>query len=283
MTYLDNLGDELAAAGIRGGRRARILAEFADHLACDPDAGLGTPRDLARQFADELGTSLARRAALLGFAALAVAGAAFVAAFLAHRGVLRSASDTGQPFSDIAAALMVIGPQVALAAGLLGALRALRRRGTAVVPRAEATVIVRRAATGLVAGLASMVGFAWMALILGDRVPGWWVVLTVSLSGAGALALLAAAPAVLAAARVRPVAGGAGGDLFDDFGGLMPPRLRGRPWSVALVLAAGIVVVVALAGVVQSDPFDGILRGIADGVACLVGFGVLGRYLGLRS
>jgi hypothetical protein len=40
--------------------------------------------------------------------------------------------------------------------------------------------------------------------------------------------------------------------------------------------------VIGLAGVVQSDPFDGLARGLADGAACLAGFAVLGRYLGLR-
>jgi hypothetical protein len=40
---------------------------------------------------------------------------------------------------------------------------------------------------------------------------------------------------------------------------------------------------VALAGIVQSDPYDGLLRGLLDAAACLAGFGVLGRYLGLRD
>jgi hypothetical protein len=61
------LGRELAAVGIRGRERDRILAEFADHLACDPDAVLGDPRELARQFADDLATDTTRRAALWTF------------------------------------------------------------------------------------------------------------------------------------------------------------------------------------------------------------------------
>lgn len=39
---------------------------------------------------------------------------------------------------------------------------------------------------------------------------------------------------------------------------------------------------VALAGIMRSDPYDGALRGRADGFVCLAGFAVLGRYLGLR-
>lgn len=65
--------------------------------------------------------------------------------------------------------------------------------------------------------------------------------------------------------------------------GLIPPALRGGPWSPALAVTGAVAVVIAVAGVVQSDPFDGALRGLADGAACLLGFAVLGRYLGLRS
>ena len=31
------------------------------------------------------------------------------------------------------------------------------------------------------------------------------------------------------------------------------------------------------------DPYDGVARGIADAAACMAGFIVLGRYLGLRT
>lgn len=282
MIYTEALSRELRAVGIRGRRRTRILTEIADHMACDADAELGEPDQLARQFADELGTSLARRAALGVFAGLAVAGVLFSVAFLAHPGVLRSATDTARPFSNLAAVLMVVGPQLAFVAGVLAALRVVRGK-TPVVARAEATVIVRRAATGWLAGLASMAGFAWIAVILGDRAPGWWVALTLGLSGAGVLALVASAPLLLAAARLRPVAAGSAGDMFDDFGPLVPRRLGGKPWWLALVVAGAVAAAIAVAGVVQSDPFDGVLRGVADGLACLLGFAVLGRYLGLRS
>jgi hypothetical protein len=64
---IDELRRELAAVGIRGRQRDRILAEFADHLACDPAAELGDPRTLATQFADELAIDSARRSALWTF------------------------------------------------------------------------------------------------------------------------------------------------------------------------------------------------------------------------
>src|SRR3954468_1002587 len=69
---IEELSRELRRVGIRGRRRRRILTEFADHLACDPDAALGDPRQLAAQFADELAGDAARRTALGTFAALAV-------------------------------------------------------------------------------------------------------------------------------------------------------------------------------------------------------------------
>ncbi len=283
MTYIETLSHELSAVGIGGRRRARILTEVADHFACDPAADLGEPDQLARQFADELGTSLSRRAAFAVFAALTLAGVLFAVAFLTHRGLLRSATHTAGPLRDLAAVLLVVGPQVAFVAGLLGAVRAARRRGTTVLARTEAGFIVRRAAFGLLGGLGGMVGFAMMALILRGRAPAWWVAASVAMCGAGVVALLAAAPSVLAAARLRPVAVGPGGDLFDDLGPLIPGRLRGRPWLLALLVAGALAVVIAIAGVLQSDPFDGLLRGLADGTACLIGYAAFGRYLGLRS
>jgi hypothetical protein len=70
--------------------------------------------------------------------------------------------------------------------------------------------------------------------------------------------------------------------MFEDLGWIVPRPLRGHPWRLALVLAGAIAVILAAAGVVQSDPYDGALRGVLDGLACLTGFALLGRYLGLR-
>src|SRR4030095_5438125 len=57
---IDELERELASVGIRGRRRERILAEFADHLACDPGAQLGDPRELAAEVANHLAGDSAR-------------------------------------------------------------------------------------------------------------------------------------------------------------------------------------------------------------------------------
>jgi hypothetical protein len=48
------------------------------------------------------------------------------------------------------------------------------------------------------------------------------------------------------------------------------------------VLSVVIVLVMVAIGARSDDLYDGILRGLLDGAACLVGFAVLGQYLGLR-
>jgi hypothetical protein len=43
------------------------------------------------------------------------------------------------------------------------------------------------------------------------------------------------------------------------------------------------VVILGLQGVIANDPYDGVARGLLDAAACMTGFIVLGRYLGLRT
>jgi hypothetical protein len=81
---------------------------------------------------------------------------------------------------------------------------------------------------------------------------------------------------------VRPSAPGEPDDVIADLGVLVPEPLRGDPWRFAravAVLAGGLV---WAAGIVLGDPIDGLFRGVVEAVACLGGFAVLGRYLGLR-
>jgi hypothetical protein len=151
-----------------------------------------------------------------------------------------------------------------------------------VIPRPEAGVIVRRAAVGLAAGMITMAGLAVAAFGLTQGAPSGWRTLAFASSGTGLLVLLGATPALLAAARLRPLVEGSVGDLRQDFGSLLPPQMGRRPWMFALVVATAVAVAVAVAGVIQGDPFDGAARGLADGSACLAGFALLGRYLGLR-
>lgn len=284
MTYLETLDSELAAVGIRGRRRARIRRELADHLDCDPQAQLGTPSDLARQFADELGTTFARRAAFVAFAGLALTAVFLAVGLLSAQGQVFASRSSARPLlADVGAWLTVMGAQVALVAGLLAALRAFRLRGDGVVSRAEAVTIVRRASVGIGAGIVTMVGLGLSALALRHHTPSSWTPLALGLAGGGIVVLLTTMPMVASAARTRPVAEGAAGDLSEDLGPLMPTSLKVRPWRFAIAVALAVAVVIAVAGVIQSDPFDGALRGLADGAACFAGFAGLGRYLSLRT
>jgi len=274
--YLNRLARELAGAGIRGARRRRILDEFADHLACDPDAGLGDPRALATQFADELGTSFARRAALSAFAALAVTGAVLVARLLSMGQFNRIDGSAADTLGILAA---VIAAQVAFAAGTLGLLRAWRLRGESRIPAAEAKILARRAGVGLVAGALATAAVPLRAVASPHVTsgPSW-------LSGAAVAvalgALLLAVPAVIQSARLRPSAAGPAADLMADLGPLSKPLVS--PTRIALLLAGAMLVFLAVTGIMADDPYDGILRGLMEGGACLAGFAALGRYLGLR-
>jgi hypothetical protein len=280
MSYLDDLSRELRAVGIRGRRHARIVDEFGDHLACDPQAELGDPRELAGQFADELGTALARNAALVAFAALALVGSTVIArlaTYLPLRNTNFSDGDT--------AALMasMVTAQIAVVAGGLGLVRAVRLRSHPTIPAAEARILRRRAAVGLLAGIIASVALPFHASSEQHPTPGDWmgyvaIALTVVVS------TLAAWP-VIAAGRVKPMANGSASDVFDDLGPLagLATALAGRSVTrFAWVLAAALVFTIAAAGFAADDGFDGVLRGLAEGTAFIACYAVLGRYLGLR-
>jgi hypothetical protein len=284
LSFHERLPRELAAVGISGRLRARILAEFEDHLAADPQADLGDPRELARQFADELGTSRARRAAVRSFVALALAGILFAVVLVSCPGnAFGAVLVDGSLLGRLATAVVLLAPQVAFVAGVLAVLRVLQRRSAIVLPAAEAAIIVRRAAVGLGAGTAGLLALAAMAIAYHRLAAHWWLTLALAAAGAGLLALTVAAPSVLAAAHVAPVAGGPPGDIFDDLGAWAPPALSGRPWRLALLVATAVAVAITASGVAASDGYDGALRGIVDALLCLLGFATLGRYLGLWS
>ncbi|HWE33096.1 MAG TPA: hypothetical protein VG410_06400 [Solirubrobacteraceae bacterium] len=283
--FVKSLADQLQAVGIRGRLHQRIVAEYEDHLQCDPTAQLGSPGELARDFADELGTSNLRRGAVVGFAALAVAGIAFAVAIIDaltfH--AFRSTELGWKPVGLIGLAIVALASQVALATGTLAILRTFWHRRERVVSRIEATVIFRRNAIALACAFATMAGLGLMAAGIRDQsgsVPGWRTLAAIA-AGAGALALIAAAPFVLRAGQVRPAGAGERGDVLDDLGPLAPGWLRGRPWRFAALFAVAIGIAVALAGVAADDPFDGIFRGLVEASACFVGFAALGPFIGL--
>ncbi len=267
---IDELDRELAAVGVPGRRRRRIRLELEDHLACDPGADLGNPRELARQFADELGTAYARRAGFAVFACLVPFGLLFGTL------LLLASVHVGNPAPLPLMLALVVGVQLAFVGGTLAALRAWRLHRLPVIPGGEARILIRRA------GLA--VFGAGLALVpLGYFVSGfypafWWTVriLPWVTFGVGVAAVVLGTAAVVRAWRLLPVAAGETHDLAFDLG------IDIDPWRLAVVIVGAVALCITLAGVAQSDPIDGLARGLADGTLCLVGFAALGRWLGLR-
>jgi len=250
---IEELDRELRAVGVPARRRRRIRLELEDHLACDPGADLGNPRELARQFADELGSVYARRAGVAVFLALVPVGVLVCVLALSRPGVVFNVGAT-------------LGGQLAFVGGTLALLRAWRLERQPVITAAEGRVIARRGALGILGGVITLAAVA--VSVRGDLA---WATL-----GVGCVALAAAAVA-LAATRLRPSATGRAGDLAFDLGIVVDP------WLLALVIAAGVALCIALGGVIQSDPLDGLARAAGDAVLCLAGFALLCRPLGLRE
>jgi hypothetical protein len=302
--YLAEMSTQLARLGVRGERRRRILAETEDHLRSDADATarFGDPAEIARAFANDLGTRGALRAPLWVFAALAVAGIFYGAMFVAWSGfsaassggVARSASGAFQAVAAgrapwlglVAAGLLVLAPQLAFVTGALALVRALRLRGRRSVPAAEVRALRRRTTTAVGFGLASMGAVALFAQQLGAQLPSWsagvlgWGVVGATASG---VLLIAFGAAGLRTATVRVATAGAAGDIFDDLGPVVPAALRGRPWAFAATVSCAAGLLVWAAGIAASDAYDGALRGIVEAAACFAGFAILGRFLALRS
>jgi hypothetical protein len=298
MTYLEDLESELAGAGIPARRRARIVAEFSDHLEESEQADLGAPAMLARQFADEIGTRLARTTAYRAFAGLFVSAVTLGVMFLTggrSNGWVGYGSFNGNltrgwyiPMLFVCA----LSAQVALAAGSLALIRAWRLRRLAVISHADALILNRRAAVGLAAGVLTMsvmpltfVAFhnSWRVLELWSPYPGpgdTWFAACLVIGPLVVIGLLVLLRSVLTATRLRPSLDGEPGDVLTDIG-IDDARLT--PWRMAIALSAVILIVLTLVGAAADDPFDGLARGLADAAACIAGFALLGRYLGLRS
>lgn len=288
MNYIDSLEGELAAAGIPARRRARIVAEFSEHLHENPDAELGAPRDLARQFADELGTRLARGTAYRAFTALAIAAIVLIVMFFSGGRLWGGWVGYGYyPVSGYLPGWWVpmmlvcfISAQVALAAGGLALLRAWRLRRVPVMTAADAAILNRRVAMGLVCGAITMIVLPLTHFVVGVNLSTRWNTVAFTAGPALIVLLLAMLPDVLRATRLRPTREGAAGDIRADLGTDDP---RVTPWRIALILSGVITLVMAAIGVRSHDLYDGILRGLFDAAACVAGFAALGQYLGLRA
>jgi HAAS len=270
VSWLDELELELRQARIPVGRRRRIVAELEDHLTTEPgsEERLGSPAAIARQFADELGTVFARRAAFASFLALVPLGILFVALF-ALAAVYTTNVDAPVTIG------LGLGTQLAFVGGTLALLRAWRTRSSGSIAGADARVLVHRAVLAVAGGAITVATLA--IAVFQPRGVQWPVpALAYATVGVGALTLTAAAALTARAAAVRPSSEGTVGDLAFDLG------IDAAPWRIALVIAGAVALCIAVGGVVQADPIDGLVRGVADGLLCLAGFALLGRRLGLR-
>ena len=302
MTYLDALESELKRTAIPPRRRARILTELADHLHENPEAELGAPRELARQFADELGTRLARITAYRAFGVLAVAATVLVVMFIDGGRtwggwVGYGSHPTSAYMPSWWVPLMVvwfISAQVALAAGSLALLRAWRLRHQSVITASNAAILNRRAAVGLAAGAVTMLVLPATDLMLARPLAypnewhslfavtemSWWGYVAIIGGPLLIVAMVSTLRSVLAAARMRPHREGVAGDLTLDLGVQDTAMTSQR---IALALSGAIVLVMLVIGIGSSDPLAGLARGLLDAGLCMIGFTVLGAYLGVRT
>lgn len=286
MSWLEQLEDALTLRGVRGGERERILLELRDHIACEPgcEERLGDPATLAASFAEELGTDKARRSALGAFAALAVTAFALAVSQLA----LSAAG--GPPGFDhghslllfaLAALGMLVAPQVALVAGCLAALRALRRRHTRSLPAAELALLRRRTRIALLAGLATALGLELYVLDFSSVLAVWWLALVGGAAAVAALALFAAMRALSRAGEIVSEAEGSSGDIFDDLPIPGSRWVQRRRWRLGALAALGVTAVMtAFVWHAERSLVEGLERGVVEGIAAAAGFALLGRAIG---
>jgi hypothetical protein len=142
-------------------------------------------------------------------------------------------------------------------------------------------VLVRRASTALASGAATVGALALYGYEYEAGLAWWWRDIAFAWPLVVAPLLVAAAVAVRRAAQLRSAAPGEAGDLFADL-----PEARslvGGPWRFCLGFAA-VVAVLAFAGPAVAGAADeGLRNAVAEALAVVVGFGALGRFLGLRA
>jgi len=286
--YVRELSAALAAVGIRGRLRQRILLETEDYLRSDPEgvARFGSAVIVANRFADELSTAKTRAAAYAAFAALATAGAGVTAALvLANKANDLFVGDGIELAVALAAAwFIVLAPQLAFVAGSLALVRAIRRRDADVVPANEVHLLRRRTLIAVGSGWVTILALAVYAALKGGPEP---VVLGVC--GAAALALAWATARLLVAARLRPVAQGLAGDALEDLEAVLRfvpvlgrLRLSSHPLLVCVVFAGTALLAVFLPDALAGRPIWGAMNVIFEAVAFSAGMWLFGDSLGLR-
>lgn len=297
--YLDRLAERLDHLGVRGGAAKRMVAEARDHLHAaagddveDAVRRFGDADEIARMVAAELATAGTRRATFGAFAALALAGLGYVAAFTLQP-VAGSPPDLFggriDALGPVAGVAIVLLPQVAFVCGCLALLRAYRLRGAPAALDAELRLVRRRGAVAIGAGAGSLAAVAVYALNFQDALTGWWTWTTVASCALLMIPLGLAARGIVRSAVPAAQPGGRAGDVFDDLEPLFradPLRtlaLPTHPWRFALLCAAAVGLVGFAGGWYgEGDPGSGLVRGGFEAIALLLCFAVLGKPLGLR-
>ena len=286
MSWLDDLSHELRARGVPGRDRHHIMLELRDHIACEPgcEDRLGDPRELAVTFADELATAEARSSAFATFAALAVAAVVLIVSQvtlgrLSHYPGFANGISTWLFFPAVLG--MVVAPQVALIAGTLAALRAVRRRRAVRLPAREIALIHRRVRAALAAGFATMAGLELYVVDFSHRLPAWWLGLTGGLAAVAGVGLFAASRMLARAQGIVSGTAGQAGDIYDDLPLLGWRRLRTHPWLLGAMasLAVGLGMA-AFEAHAEHSVIEGLQRGMFEGVVAAIGFVLLGRAVG---
>ena len=121
---------------------------------------------------------------------------------------------------------------------------------------------------------------AWRLRQFAVTATSWWGYVAIIGGPLLIVAIVSMLPAVLAAARMRPRQEGIAGDLTTDLGVQNTPLTSQH---IALALSATIVLVMLAIGIGSSNPLAGLARGVVDAGLCMIGFTVLGAYLGLRT
>jgi hypothetical protein len=274
--FIARLEDELATRRVRRSVRRRIVLEYVDHIACEPESEqrLGDPVQLAGAFAAELAADDARAVARNTFASLALAAFALVVGQLTivPAGGYPGYNNAGSTALALTAILMIlVAPQVALVAGSLGALRAFRRRNSQLLPDAEVALIHRRCAIGGAAGLVTCAGLLLYVADFTQQLPGWWLAVQAgtALVAAGAL-IVSGAQARRVRQTVALVPGPSGG-VADDVPLVGFVLARPRAAAVAATLVAGACGTV-LGAVAERSLVEGLERGFFE--ALVVGVGL---------
>jgi len=264
MNFFDELRRELAACGVDVRRIRRIVLELEDHHACDPEARLGEPREIAARFGAELRVARTRAATLGGFASLSLAAVLVAATSLA----VSTAGGWPDLFGArglivaLAGLAAVFAGQVSFVAGVLGAALWLRRPD-------ELRLVQRRMAVALAAAWVVVIADGVDAVALRPGMPGWWFAFACSATVASAVALVGAVQTLRRATALTPV------------------RLERAAvgWEASWVLAVWVAAVAAMAlgsAVAERSWVEGAFRGGFELVALGAGFLFFGRLLGLR-